>query len=496
MQIYFKAVGIDVLHALEVVDELQAVAVVGHRIACGIAELPLTGVLADGLVLEEQPGADVMAAGLELIDGAGGDGARGEQVAGVLHIGANTELLAGVGVVEPVLSLDVVGLALLGGEGGGADGEGAAAAELACQRQGTEHGAEEVLLLAVEIDAEALDILHGAEVGLAVLGLEAVFVVRDIADRVQAPLVCGLPREVGLVVDEGGVVLAIGLQGAEEIAVGLEAEALREGDLAHAEAVIDAGAEEAGADTALVALWAFVGDIEDGRHAVAVLGLEAAGGELYALHHIGVDDGESLLLAAADEHGAVDLDAVDIDAVLIEGAAADVVLRGELVVCGDTGLRGYELLDGIAGGGGHPLQVLGGEFLCGTHLAAHLADDDLAHVCAAVAQGDIPCEAALRAHEELLLLLVADEGVVDDHAVGGIEVEGVLAVEPRDAARHLALDLHGDKGQRLLVLVDDTAADVAGRGSLLGGGIGRSVRSRHDGFLRTDERRKQTGDEV
>ena len=379
----------------------------------------------------------------------------------------------------------VVGLAFLGGESGEAEGEGAAAAELTGEGKGTEHGAEEVLLLTVEIDAEALDILHGAEVGLAVLGLEAVVVARDIADDIERPLIGGPPREVGLIVDEVGVVLAAGLQRTHEITVGLVAEALREGDLSYTKAVIDIGAEEAGTDRALVALGALVGDVEDRGHAVAILGLEATGGELHTVHHVGVDDREAFLLATADEHGTIDLHAVDIDAVLIKGAAADVVLRGELVMGGNAGLRSHEFLHGIAAGAGHALQILGGQLLRGAHLAAHLADDDLTHVGAAVAQGDIPRELALRPHQHLGLLLEADERVVDDHRVCGLEIKRVLAVDGGHSACHLTLHLNGHEGQRLLVLIDDTTAEVAGCRDLHGG-VGHTR-----GILRSGRRSAQ-----
>ncbi len=51
----------------------------------------------------------------------------------------------------------------------------------------------------------------------------------------------------------------------------------------------------------------------------------------------GVDDAESFLLPAADELGTIDFDTVDVDEVFIEGAAADGVLGGELVVGADVG---------------------------------------------------------------------------------------------------------------------------------------------------------------
>ena len=70
----------------------------------------------------------------------------------------------------------VVGLLLFGREGGTQQGDGGLVCKVAGDAQRAEIGAEQVLLLAVEVDLEVLHVLHRTEVGLTVLGGEVVVV--------------------------------------------------------------------------------------------------------------------------------------------------------------------------------------------------------------------------------------------------------------------------------------------------------------------------------
>ena len=123
---------------------------------------------------------------------------------------------------------------------------------------------------------------------------------------------------------------------------------------------------------------AFVGDVEGGGHFVAVFGGVSAGGEVDTFDEVGVDDGEPLLLSAADEEGAVHFDVVDVDAVFVEGSATHVILRGELVVGGNAGLRLDEVFHGVARGGGSHSVGIFFEGLRLSCLPSHLSDADFA----------------------------------------------------------------------------------------------------------------------
>ena len=65
-------------------------------------------------------------------------------------------------------------------------------------------------------------------------------------------------------------------------------------------------------DTYLALQRSAVGDVEHRGHAVAVCGIESSWGEKHVVHHIGVDDAQPLLLAAAYELRTVYLDTVDV----------------------------------------------------------------------------------------------------------------------------------------------------------------------------------------
>ena len=196
-----------------------------------------------------------------------------------------------------------------------------------------------------------------------------------------------------------------------------------------------------------------VGDVEHTRHAVAVTCLEAAGREVNLLHHVAVDDREALLLSAADEHGAVDLYAVDIDAVLVEGAATDVVLARQLVVCADARLRGHKLFHGVSARARHAFEVLLVQFLHRAHLSSRLGHGDFCHLLTAFVHHDVERQSALRLSEYASARLEAHHVVEHHHAVGRMEREAVLPVETGRRAEGLSLDAHLAEGDGVLIVV-------------------------------------------
>ena len=248
-----------------------------------------------------------------------------EEVAGMFHIGTDSQLLVAIRLVQPVLSLDVVGLFLTIAEERCGEAEGSFA-QHASSTNGSEECLELVFLLAVEIDLEALHVFQCSELGLAVGRLEVIVVSIDIDDSVECPILCGCPAEVSLVVEEVRLVLALRLETAQHILVGLVAQAVGEGELLFAIADINICAKQAGSNRGLELFGMGVGDVKHAGHLVAILCLETASREVNLLHHVAVDDGKSLLLSAIDEHGAVYLYAIDIDAVFVERATAYVVL--------------------------------------------------------------------------------------------------------------------------------------------------------------------------
>ena len=76
----------------------------------------------------------------------------GQVVPGVFHICSYAEVLARLGVVQPILSHDVIGLFLLGVEGRCQKLDLGGVSERAGDGGGAEIGSEHILLLSVEIN--------------------------------------------------------------------------------------------------------------------------------------------------------------------------------------------------------------------------------------------------------------------------------------------------------------------------------------------------------
>ena len=166
-------------------------------------------------------------------------------IAGVLEESADTKIFAGLGLCEPVLSLNVVAFLFVGLECRSNKRQLCVIAYLVCQSCRTEIGAEYILLLSVKIYTERLYVFACSESCLAVFGIEVVVVVRDVAQYVYLPTLVGLEREVCLIVDESGSVLAFGVERSKQIACCLVSHAIAPCKLLVAIAHINAVAQQA-----------------------------------------------------------------------------------------------------------------------------------------------------------------------------------------------------------------------------------------------------------
>ena len=224
---------------------------------------------------------------------------------------------------------------------------------------------------------------------------------------------------------------------------------------------IGSGAEHGGVGRGFEVLGTLVGDVEHGGHAVAVARLEATGRELDALHHIGIDDAQSLLLTGTDEERTIDLDAIEVDAVFIERAAAHVVLRGEFVVGTDTGLCSNDFLNAIAGGRGHEVGIHGFDALCSTGLQVLPRDQGFTDCSIDGGQGDVYAYGVGRAAKQAATRFVANHRVDYCYGVGRLTVEGVLAVEVGHGEDALSPHLYGGQLNGAAGIVDYPAEDPA-----------------------------------
>ncbi len=71
-----------------------------------------------------------------------------------------------------------------------------------------EKGAEQILLLTVEIDLERLDICQCTKARLAVFGLEVVMVIRDISDEINCPSIIGFVTDICLIIKKVRMILS------------------------------------------------------------------------------------------------------------------------------------------------------------------------------------------------------------------------------------------------------------------------------------------------
>ena len=133
----------------------------------------------------------------------------------MLKVGAHTEVLRGFRLVEPVLSLDVVLLLLLGVEGATEERNVRLVGDVAGDAQGAEVGEEAVFLVTIEIDTETLHVLLCSEGRLTVFRREVVMVVRDVADEIYLPSLVGRITQIGLIIQEVWLVFTLCVGGSK-----------------------------------------------------------------------------------------------------------------------------------------------------------------------------------------------------------------------------------------------------------------------------------------
>ena len=198
----------------------------GHAVAAGVSHLVFARLLLNLLELECNSRLNVMLLCLVVEHEFHASHGCVKIVSGMFHVGSHAEVLAGLRLCEPVLSLNVVGLLFASLECRAYERELRFLSEVASDAQRAEECAEEVFLFAVEIHLERLDILHRSEVCLSVFWLEVVVVVRDVPDEVDGPSLIWLVTQICLVVYECRVVFSLCLERAEQILVGFVSHAV------------------------------------------------------------------------------------------------------------------------------------------------------------------------------------------------------------------------------------------------------------------------------
>ena len=92
---------------------------------------------------------------------------------------------------------------------------------MAGDAQRAEISKETILLLTVKIDTEILHVSLRTESGFAVFWLKVIVIVRDIANEIYLPILCGLIGQVSLVIQKVGPVFTMGIHASQKISISL-----------------------------------------------------------------------------------------------------------------------------------------------------------------------------------------------------------------------------------------------------------------------------------
>ena len=117
LQIGFHAVGIEGISCLHRVYHIEVFSIMRNTIASAVSHLVFYRIFRDMFLLIGICHFDVMLFGLVFQDGFGTQDAGCEIVACMFEIGSNTQIFRGFGLIEPVLSLNIIFLLFLAIEG-------------------------------------------------------------------------------------------------------------------------------------------------------------------------------------------------------------------------------------------------------------------------------------------------------------------------------------------------------------------------------------------
>ena len=219
-------VGIQLVTGFHGINHIEVLSGVGNAVSGRIAHLVFDGILFDMFPFQGDSRLHVVLLYLVAQHQLGAHHTGCEVVAGMLEIGSHAQVFRCFGLVEPVLSLNVVFLLFLGVEGTSQERETGVPGDVPGDAEGSEIGEEAVFLMSVEEYSETLHVLHRSERSFAVGRFEVVMIVRDISYEVYLPSLVGLIAQIGLIVKIIRLVFSLCLQRTEEVGGGLVSHAV------------------------------------------------------------------------------------------------------------------------------------------------------------------------------------------------------------------------------------------------------------------------------
>ena len=231
------------------------------------------------------------------------------------------------------------------------------------------------------------------------------------------------------------------------------------GELAGILSESEATAHKAESYGALEGLRLAVGDVERRRHLVGVAGRKSSRRELDVAYHIGIDDAETLLLAAPHELWTVDLHSVDVDGILVKRSASDGILRAHLVAAVHARHRGEHRLHAASRHVGRQLVALGVESLHAVDVVSESGHLHLGELSVFGIHPDVDGQLPLGLDELMVDGLEADAAEYDVDGVAGSHRQLIETLKVGVGADRGAGYPHGGEFHRLVLVVDHLAAD-------------------------------------
>ena len=380
-------------------------------------------------------------------------------VSGMFEIGTYTQVFWGFGLIEPILTLNVIFLLFLGVESAAQKRETCVGGKLAGNAECTEVGEEAVFFLTVKIYSEALYVFHCSELRFSVFRFEVVVIIRDVAYEVKLPAFVGLVTQICLIVQIVWLVFAFGFHRTEQVRGGFVAHAIEPWKFLGSQTDVCVSTQQTGSQTAFnhrllaFCFQGFVGDVESRTHLVSVFGSISSGWETDFIYHIRVDDGEAFLLSAANQEWAENFYVVDVYGVLIKGTATYIILRREFVVGTHASLLLNQTFHPISVGRWRHLHVLSLQLLYLVRLYFFSLDIHLIEGGGCFAKYHLQGLFSSRSSQHFCFCLETDIWEFDYHAVCRMQFEAIVSLERSNGSLSLASHRNDGKLQGLVVLV-------------------------------------------
>ena len=147
--------------------------------------------------------------------------ARTQDIAGMLHVGSNPQLLARRHLIEPILALNVVMLMFSRAETRPLPRHVSRGGEMPREGCRPEKRSKRIPFLSVKVNLERSRIIHRAKSRFSVVRNEIILIVRHIAQHVERPQLRWTPRHHQLIIEKVRSIFSVRVEGSQKVTRGL-----------------------------------------------------------------------------------------------------------------------------------------------------------------------------------------------------------------------------------------------------------------------------------